>query len=96
MTAYWKMGKRDKQKTPPGGIDCGGVMEQLYEYLDEELDEETVEKIRSHLELCKRCYPHVEFENAFLRFLSEQGKTATPPELRRKIFQSLLEEETPS
>jgi mycothiol system anti-sigma-R factor len=70
-------------------------MEQLYEYIDEELDDEgTVEKIREHLELCKRCYPRYDFEKAFLRFLAEQGQISAPPELRRKIFQEILEEES--
>jgi anti-sigma factor (TIGR02949 family) len=82
-----------KAMPPPGGIDCGGVMDQLYEYIDEELDEETIEKIRKHLAVCKRCYPRYNFEQAFLRFLGEQGRTAAPPELRRKIFASILREE---
>ena len=78
----------------PGGIDCGGVMAQLYEYLDEELDDPaTTEKIRVHLEKCRRCYPRYNFEKAFLRFVADQGHTSAPPELRREIFQSLLEEE---
>ncbi len=79
----------------PGGIDCGRVMAQLYEYIDGEIeDEETVGKIRKHLELCQKCYPKYNFERAFLRFISDQGRTSAPPELRRKIFHSLLEEES--
>jgi mycothiol system anti-sigma-R factor len=78
----------------PGGIDCNGVMAQLYDYIDEELDAETVGKIRKHLEKCKRCYPRYDFERAFLRFVSDRGRTSAPPELRRKIFQSILEEES--
>lgn len=93
MTGLWESLK-GKMMPPPGGIDCGGVMAQLYEYIDEELDEETVEKIRQHLAVCKRCYPRYDFEAAFLRFLGEQGRTPVPPELRSKIFATLLEEES--
>ncbi len=94
MTAFWKLGGwMGKAMPPPGGIDCGGVMQQLYEYIDEELDEEMVEKIRQHLEKCQRCYPRYNFEKAFLRFLGDQGRIAAPPELRRKIFASILAEE---
>lgn len=79
---------------PPGDIDCAGVMAQLYEYIDEELDDvETVEKIREHLKKCQRCYPRYNFEKAFLRFVHDQGRIGAPAELRRKIFQSILEEE---
>ncbi len=85
----------EKMMPQPGGIDCGGVMAQLYEYLDGELDDPALqEKIRVHLEKCRRCYPRYNFEKAFLRFVSDQGHTSAPPELRRKIFQALLEEES--
>ncbi|UCC83158.1 MAG: zf-HC2 domain-containing protein [Gemmatimonadota bacterium] len=84
----------EKMMPQPGGIDCGGVMAQLYEYLDGELDDPALqEKIRAHLEKCRRCYPRYNFEKAFLRFVSDRGHTSAPPELRRKIFQTLLEEE---
>jgi mycothiol system anti-sigma-R factor len=86
----------EKMMPQPGGIDCGGVMAQLYEYLDGELDDPaTMEKIRVHLEKCRRCYPRYNFEKAFLHFVSDQGHASAPPELRRKIFQTLLEEEGP-
>lgn len=94
MTGFWSLfGKRDRKARarPPGGIDCSGVMKRLYEYIDGELDEETVEKIRQHLELCKKCYPHYQFEKAFLRFLGDQGRASAPPELRRRVFQAILE-----
>jgi anti-sigma factor (TIGR02949 family) len=83
-----------KAMPPPGGIDCGGVMAQLYEYIDGELDEQTVERIRKHLAKCKRCYPRYDFEQAFLRFLEDQGHVEAPPELRRRVFASILEEES--
>ena len=94
MTAFGKLGEwLMKVKLPPGGVDCRGVMEQLYEYIDGELDDEMVERIRRHLKLCKRCYPRYDFERAFLHFLSDHGRASAPPELRRRIFASLLEEE---
>jgi anti-sigma factor (TIGR02949 family) len=93
MTAFWQ-GLMRKVMPPPGGIDCEGVLAQLYEYIDGDLDEATVKKIRKHLEKCKCCYPRYDFEKAFLRFLQRQGHVSAPPELRRKIFASLLEEES--
>lgn len=96
MTAFWSQWRRrsEAQTVQPGGIDCSAVVERLYEYLDAELgDPELVEKIRQHLEVCQRCYPQFRFEEAFLKFVAEVARTSAPPELRRKIFQRILEEE---
>lgn len=77
----------------PLDIDCGQVMERLYEYIDGELDDpDLVARIRAHLELCQRCYPRYRFEKAFLRFLA-QIRDGAPPHLRRRIFERILEEE---
>ena len=94
MMAFWKMLRRKGAAGPPGSIDCADVVAQLYEYIDEELDAETIAKIRKHLDLCKRCYPRYDFEKAFLRFITEHGRTPAPAGLKRKVFQAILEEES--
>ena len=100
MTAFWKRWMRrspDQVMAPPGGIDCESVVERLYEYLDEELDDpKLVEEIHEHLEACRRCYPQFHFEEAFLKFVAEVGRTSAPSDLRRKIFERILEEESKS
>ena len=95
MTAFWRRRKRrgESDEAAMGGIDCEAAFERLYEYLDEELDDpELVRKIREHLQICQRCEPRFQFEEAFLKFVSEVGRTTAPPGLRRKIFQRILEE----
>lgn len=92
MTGLWQS-LVGKLMPLPGGIDCKQVMERLYEYIDGELDEETIGRIREHLKKCKRCYPRYDFEAAFVRFLRERGRASAPPELQRKIFAAILEEE---
>jgi mycothiol system anti-sigma-R factor len=94
MTVFGRLGEwLEKAMPSPGGIDCQSVLAQLYEYIDGELDDETVKRIRKHLKICKKCYPRYNFERAFLHFLSNQRRMSAPPELRRKIFARLLEEE---
>lgn len=84
----WKRRRR-------GEVSCHEVMERLYEYIDGELDSpERVEQIRAHLEACRKCYPQFQFEKAFLRFLAEQRAGPAPPELRRKVFERILREES--
>ncbi len=95
MMLFWEQLLKKMMK--PGGIDCNSVLEKLYEYIDEELeDRKLVEAIRKHLEVCKSCFPQYEFEKAFLRFLGDRdrGKVEVPAELRRKVFQRILEEES--
>lgn len=74
---------------------CSEVIERIYEFLDGELTPEIDEKIRSHLAVCRRCYPEFEHERVFLRFLEKHAQIEkAPPSLRKRIFQALLNEET--
>lgn len=96
MMAFWNRWKRraESEPAPVDAIECTGVVERLYEYLDEELDDPMlVERIRKHLEICQRCHPQYRFEEAFLEFVSEMGRANMPPELRGKVFRRILEEE---
>ncbi len=41
----------------PGGIDCGEVLEEVFLYLDDEADRQSVrERIRQHLDACAPCF----------------------------------------
>jgi len=41
---------------------CEEAVKKLYEYIDKELDRSTVEQLDRHLEICKSCCDHFEFE----------------------------------
>lgn len=41
--------------------DCGDAQDQLYQYLDSELDEETAASVRGHLDDCDGCHDSFEF-----------------------------------
>lgn len=68
--------------TPPRGgpdvpdlreIGCEQALARMYEYLDGELPVGEHEAVRSHLEKCRRCYPHFDFERMFLDYVQEVG-----------------------
>lgn len=82
------------QRGPEGcGADCGKALEHLYEFLDRELTPELEAEIREHLARCRDCYPHFEFEQAFLTFLELRCRARrAPPELRRRILEALFRE----
>lgn len=73
---------------------CGEVMERLWAFLDGELDASDEAAVRRHLEMCNRCYPQYDFQRAYFEFTRRVRKTdGAPPELRRRLFQAILEEE---
>ena len=60
-------------------IDCDGVMRQLWDYLDGELSDDKMEAIRSHVAMCSRCQPQMEFEQSFLQAVSRARREHSNP-----------------
>lgn len=74
-------------------LPCDEVIAQLWEYLDGELSAEREARVRAHLEACARCFPHYDFERAFLELLRRQGHEGSASlGLRQRVFASLLAE----
>ncbi len=71
-------------------ITCRQAMARVYEYLDGELDAVEHEEVRAHLEKCRRCYPHFDFERMFLDYVHEVGARDTArPGLEERVRQLL-------
>lgn len=61
------LGRESAMQEPDAAmLDCESVMRRLWDYLDEELTPEHMERIRRHVEMCAQCHPQFEFEQAFL------------------------------
>lgn len=74
-------------------VDCEHVMRQLWDYLDGELTPERSEVIRRHVEICSRCRPQSEFEEAFLSAVRRTRREHTHPErLRGALLEALAEQ----
>jgi mycothiol system anti-sigma-R factor len=75
-------------------ISCEEVVRAVWEYLDDEIDLQSKERIREHLEICDHCLGQYNFEGAFLRTVSrvldEDGDLAS---LRARIERAM--DETP-
>jgi mycothiol system anti-sigma-R factor len=65
-------------------------MAMLWDYLDGELGPERERRLREHLEICRPCLKHHDFERAFLDALAtaRQGDTASPA-LRERVTSEL-------
>jgi mycothiol system anti-sigma-R factor len=73
------------------GIDCRTAVQQLWDYLDDELTPERMSDVRRHLDRCGRCLPHHDYARVFLAALSSarNGEARAPDELRRKVMDTL-------
>jgi anti-sigma factor (TIGR02949 family) len=74
-------------------ITCREAVEQLWAYIDGELENTDVNSVEEHLEACKGCYPHYDFQKAFREFVRRHGDKAVPADLRKRIFLRLLAED---
>ena len=76
----------------PEMIPCDHVIARLWEYIDGELTEESAAKVRAHLDVCSRCFPQYDFQRAYKEFARRSAKQPMPLELRRRVFEAILEE----
>lgn len=84
------MPKNPSSPAPKGGVDCTSVIQQLWEYLDGELGPERMRAVHTHLALCARCYPHYDFEKAFLEAVAScQCTTCAPNDVRCHVIDAL-------
>ncbi len=74
-------------------IGCHEAMDRVYEYLDGELDPDWTERVREHIEVCKRCYPYFNFERIFLDHIRSRGLgEGRSEELEKRILEALESE----
>lgn len=77
-----------------GMINCEDVLARLFDFLDGELPAHEEAAVQEHLEMCKRCYPQYDFQRAYLEFTRRiQGRQYASAEFRRRLFQTLLEQD---
>lgn len=76
--------------------DCDEALEDLYLYLDSELDDVSSEKIRSHLEVCKGCSGSFDFERRLKLVVRERLNEKVPDHLVEKVRQAIQAERSAS
>lgn len=72
-------------------ISCEEVIEQLFAYLDGELNEASIAAIHRHLAHCRDCFTRAEFEKKLRAKVAESATAEAPERLRRRI-RGLLDE----
>ena len=78
-------------------ITCGAAVEQLWAFLDHELNDRDQRAVEAHLAFCRRCCGEMEFATHLRRFLAAKGTAELPAELRTRLDQFIdeLAETTP-
>jgi mycothiol system anti-sigma-R factor len=76
----------------PHETKCSEVLERVYEYLDGEMSEHDVAKIRQHLEECRPCLGQYDIDLALKALLRRScACEAAPEELRTRIMIRITE-----
>ena len=75
-----------------GSIDCTTAVQRLWDYLDQELDETRMAEVRRHLESCRSCLPHADFDRRFLEALGRVRELhLMPPAAKSHVMAALSE-----
>ena len=73
--------------------DCGDAQDQIYQYLDAELDEDTAAAVRGHLDDCPGCLDSFDFERR-LKLVIRRCLTEDMPETLEVKVRELIRNET--
>ena len=69
---------------------CQEAVDKLYEYLDREADDATIVQIEKHLDLCRLCCDHLEFEKKMKELVQKSCiQEKAPSFLKEKILKAL-------
>ncbi len=75
---------------------CRKCLEQLYPFLDRELNQDEQAEVREHLNRCGRCRTRFRFEGNMLQAVGEVARsTNCPDETRRRILRACGREVAP-
>lgn len=71
---------------------CQEAVDKLYDYLDREIDEITAARIEKHLELCRLCCDHLEFEKNMKELVQKSCIQQKAPAFLKEKIQRALEQ----
>ncbi len=66
-------------------LSCEEVIEELFAYLDREVNEALSAEIDRHLEKCRDCFTRAQFERKLRAKVAETANVSAPERLQRRI-----------
>jgi anti-sigma factor (TIGR02949 family) len=74
-------------------MDCAGAKERLFDLLDGELDDTTMDRMRRHIAECRGCFDRSDFERRFLAAVQAvRDAGLCPGALRERVLAALRAE----
>ncbi len=71
------------------GPDCGDALQNLYLFLDHEMDDASCEDIQAHIDSCQECLTEYDLEQVVRTLVSRSCQEAAPEPLRQKVLSSI-------
>jgi anti-sigma factor (TIGR02949 family) len=75
----------------PHETPCSEVLDRLYAFLDQELDDHAIRTIEVHLAECAPCLSEHDLEIAVKAVVARAGRSHAPEHLRAQILRSIHE-----
>ncbi|HEY0693717.1 MAG TPA: mycothiol system anti-sigma-R factor [Kribbella sp.] len=73
-------------------VDCSEVLQRVYVFLDNELEDASIDEIRQHLEECAPCLDQYDLERCVKKLVHRScGGEHAPDSLRMKILLRISE-----
>jgi anti-sigma factor (TIGR02949 family) len=66
-------------------ISCGAAVEQLWAFLDHELDDQEEQEVEAHLAFCRRCCGELDFAKHLRQLLARRAGNDLPAEVRARL-----------
>lgn len=77
-------------------IRCAEAVKQLWEYLEEDLEESDRERVEEHLAFCRRCCGELEFADELRQFMTSSTQAELPEPIEERLVTFIDELETGS
>lgn len=66
-------------------IACAEAVRQLWEYLEEDLEESDRERVEEHLAFCRRCCGELEFAEELRLFMTRNTEADLPDPIEHRL-----------
>ena len=75
--------------SPCEGPDCAKALENLYLFIDQEIDTASCAEIQSHIDECTECLSEYDLERVVKSLVSRSCSEVAPEPLREKVLFSI-------
>ncbi|MBA2446098.1 MAG: mycothiol system anti-sigma-R factor [Nocardioidaceae bacterium] len=75
----------------PHDVDCQEILERVYVFIDNELEDADCQRIRAHLAECAPCLHEVDHERMVKALIARSCAERAPMQLRERVLVSIRE-----